>query len=73
MFEDDYFFTWPGVLVGASCLALLCGIAVSMGGLVAGGMIGPPRRVAVFAAAAFAGYLCVAAILRRPGKSSDGR
>ena len=70
--DDDFLFTWPGALVGAACLSALFALTAMMGQLVSGGTFSVTRTVVGFGAAAFVGYLGVAALLRRAGRPSDG-
>lgn len=67
MFDSQAFRSWPHILVGACCFALLFGVAVAMGEALFDGTIRLTRTVAGFGACAFLGYVGVALILRNEG------
>ncbi len=67
MFDDRAFRTWPLVFAGAIVFGILFGFAAALADLLFDGKLHLTPRTAAFALAAFAGYVTVAALIRRIG------
>ncbi|WP_456430003.1 hypothetical protein [Rhodocaloribacter sp.] len=67
MFDDRAFRTWPLIFAGALMFGALFGFAAVLADLLFDGVLHVTPHTAAFALLAFAGYVGVAAIIRRLG------